>query len=420
MYLINACFRAARSKKNPEKTGVVFYRICSVRSEADGRRFERMVNSDIHASDDTVLDAEKPKILWQLRLLYCVVEHLEDSGKEYTIENVVDDFRKALTWHRSMSKVIAKSKTDFPLRRDIISVGRKFRDDFQYMAPAHLRLDNKDDITVSLDTDPAKDFFAYLSSLSQKMKAESRIAYNKNIRALISSLQRFSGENIPFEKLNENFVSEYAEWLKTADIVDATQAFYLRNLRSVLGKAHEDGLVPPYQDWFDNINTRAKPYVRTTDKKVLDTDLLKKMEDLNLSNYNRIALYRDMFMFGFYCGGMELVDIANLTWDNVKDGYLLFNRRKVGLEKKIFLGEKSLDLINRYRIADSSHLFPLLDDKGNILFHTVQNYVLSGMRVIGKLIGFPKLSFSMNITTYDHMVSNTNVAELLLKQSSPA
>lgn len=123
MYLINACFRAARSKKNPEKAGVVFYRICSVRPGADGRRSERMVNSDIHASDDTVLDAEKPKILWQLRLLYCVVEHLEDSGKEYAIENVVDDFRKALTGHRSMSKVITKSKTDFPLRRDIISVG---------------------------------------------------------------------------------------------------------------------------------------------------------------------------------------------------------------------------------------------------------------------------------------------------------
>lgn len=419
MYQINACFRAARSKKNPEKAGVVFYRIGSGQPEADGRRFERVVNSDIHASDDRVLVAEKPKILGQLRLLYCVVEHLEDSGKEYTIENVVDDFRKALTGHSSMSKVIAKSKTDFPLRRDIISVGRKYRDDFQYIIPAHLRQDNRDDITVSLDTDPAKDFLAYLSSLSQKMKAESRIAYNKNIRALISSLQRFCGENIPFEKLNGNFISEYAEWLKTEDIVDATQAFYLRNLRSILGKVHEDGLIPPYQDWFNNINTNAN-YARTTDKKVLDADLLKKMACLNLSNYNRFALYRDMFMFGFYCGGMELIDIANLTWNNVKDGYLLFNRRKIGLEKKIFLGEKSLALINKYRTAGSRYLFPLLDDNGNILFSTVQNYVLTGMRAIGNLIGFPKLSFSMNITTYDHMVSNTNVAELLLKQSSPA
>lgn len=420
MFLINACFRAARSKKNPEKAGVVFYRICSARPGSDGQRFERVVNSDIHASDDTVLDAEKPKILGQLRLLYCVVERLADSGKEFTIDDVADDFRKALTGHRSMSKVIAKSKTDFPLRRDIISVGRKYRDDFQYVTPAHLRQDSKDDITASLDTDSAKDFLAYLSSLSQKMQAESRIAYNKNIRALISSLQKFSGENIPFEKLNENFVSEYAQWLKTADIVDATQAFYLRNLRSVLGKAHEEGLIQPYQNWFEDINTKAKPYVRTTDKKVLDSELLRKMECLNLSNYNRIALYRDMFMFGFYCGGMELVDIANLTWDNVKDGYLLFNRRKVGLEKKIFLGEKALGLINKYRIVGSSHLFPLLDDKGNILFHTVQNYVLSGMRTIGKLIGFPKLSFSMNITSYNHMVSTTNVAELLLKQSSSA
>lgn len=187
-----------------------------------------------------------------------------------------------------------------------------------------------------------------------------------------------------------------------------------------IGKSLENVLIPPYQNWFEDINTKAKPYVRTTDKKVLDADLLRKMERLNLSNYKRIALYRDMFMFGFYCGGMELVDIANLTWDNVKDAYLLFNRRKIGLEKKIFLGNKSLALINKYRIAGSSHLFPLLDDKGNILFHTVQNYVLSGMWAIGKLIGFPKLSFSMNISSYNYMVSTTNIAELLLKHSSPA
>lgn len=84
------------------------------------------------------------------------------------------------------------------------------------------------------------------------------------------------------------------------------------------------------------------------------------------------------------------------------------------------MGEKALALINKYRTAGSRYLFPLLDNNGNIQFSTVQNYVLSGMRAIGNLIGFPKLSFSMNITTYDHMVSNTNVAELLLKQSSPA
>lgn len=32
-----------------------------------------MVNSDIRALNDTVLDAEKSKILGQLRMLYCVM-----------------------------------------------------------------------------------------------------------------------------------------------------------------------------------------------------------------------------------------------------------------------------------------------------------------------------------------------------------
>ena len=96
-------------------------------------RIERCVNSDIKGADESILQTEKERIISHIRLLYCVIERREEQGKPFTIDDVVNDFRKALSGDESMADVRAKSRIDFPLRRDIISIGREFKGTFQYV-----------------------------------------------------------------------------------------------------------------------------------------------------------------------------------------------------------------------------------------------------------------------------------------------
>lgn len=132
MFLITAQFRPSRSKYNAEKDGVVFYRITGEVSEK-GKRPQRNINSDIHAADASVFNTERAAILSQLRLLFCVIERRKDSGQPFTIDDVTDDFRKALASDESMSAAIARSRTEFPLRNEIVSVGHEFKGDFDYV-----------------------------------------------------------------------------------------------------------------------------------------------------------------------------------------------------------------------------------------------------------------------------------------------
>lgn len=413
MFLIGANFRKARSKKNKEKQGVVYYRITIPKSSGVSPE-ERVVNSSVRGADDAVLDAERDIIVGDLRLLYCVVERLEDAGKGFTIDDVAEGFRKALAGDVSMKNVIAKSKTDFPLRRDIVSVGRRYKNEFRYVGPTSTSESGPVPPTPS-HPDRAAAFTGYLSALLQEPGTGLGPSYRQKINNLRSSLRNFSGgDSIGFEKIDGRFVADYASWLKSTGIAETTRAFYLAILRTVFGRAYADGLIPQYHDWFKGMNMKSSRAAGNSDKQVPDRELLLKIKHLSLADDCRLSLYRDMFMFGFYCGGMELVDIANLTWQNVSGENLVYRRRLVGVEKKVRLGRQAMELINSHKSEGSSRLFPLLDENGNKLFVTERNYVASGMKEIGKMAGFPQLTFCMNIDAYNRLLSTVNIAELLL------
>lgn len=400
MFLISACFRPARSKGRSDKPGVVFYRIAQ--SGAGESRIERSVNSDIHGLDESVFQSERETIIRQIRMLYCIIERREDSGESFGIDDVIDDFRKALVGDGSMAEIIERSRTDFPFRKDMVTIGREFRDCFTYVYPVK-------------SNGTSGGLFDYISTLAQSLRNEQRSSQSKSFVSLISSLRNFTeAGDVDFSNINADFVYKYSEWLKQKGIADSSLSFYLRTLRTVLNKAHKDNLIDVSPCWFENVDTRI--YKSTdSEEKALDRDVLLKIEKLDLAANESLALARDMFMFGFYCGGMELIDISNLTADNIRDGNLVYNRRLKGHEKSVVLGDQAMKIIKRYSSEGQKYLFPLLEGSETITFGAVSNYIRRYLSEIGKMVGYPKLTFSMNISTYKSLTSGVNLSEILLK-----
>lgn len=403
MFSITVSFRSSRSRGDKGKPGIVFFRIA--RHGLREARIERCVNSDIKGADEGVLQTERERIISQIRLLYCVIERREGQGEPFTIDDVVNDFRKALLGEESMADVIAKSRTNFPLRRDIISIGREFKGAFQYEFPTPAK-ENGDDLS------------AYILSLTQSLRNDRRNSLAHSFASLLSSLREFvKTDEIKFADIDAGFVRDYAGWLKQTGITESTQSFYLRTLRTILNKAQKDGLVEVSPEWFMEVNTRIYKPSEIRDTK-LSRDVLLKIENLDLPSNGPLALVRDMFMFGFYCEGMELVDIANLTTENIKDGLMVYRRRQKGVKKVVVLGREAKKIIKRYISPGQHYLFPLLGTSDHIMFSSVSNYVRQYLKTIGEKVGFPQLTFSMNIGAYKSLMSSVNVSELLLKHTT--
>lgn len=400
MFLISVCFRASRSKEKSDKPGVVFYRITQY--GLDEARIERSVNSDIHGSDMSVFQTNRAKIIGHIRLLYCIIERKKDCSEPFGIDDVIDDFRRALAGDNSMTEIIKMSRTEFPIRRDMVSIGREFRDCFKYLFSVR-----KNDKCAGL--------FDYIFNLAQSLKNKRRCSQAKSFISLMSSLQRFTkADEIGFSNITAEFVHEYYEWLKRKDIANSSQSFYLRTLRTVLNKAHKDELLDVAPNWFAKVDTRI--YKSTeSEGKSLDRDVLLTIENLDLTANDSLALARDMFMFGFYCEGMELIDISNLTIDNIREGHLVYRRRQKGLEKSVVLGNQAKKIISRYIRDGQKYLFPLLEGSEAITFGSVSNYIRRYLSEIGNMAGYPKLTFSMNISTYKSFASGVSISEILLK-----
>lgn len=399
MYLISVCFRKSRTKNDSDKPGVIFYRIA--RHGQNEPRIERCVNSDIHGTDESIMQTQRDRIIAQIRLLYCVIEKYEEQSSTFGMDDIVNEFRMALDNDSASADVIAKSRTVFPLRRDLVSIGREFKDSFQY-------------VFSNRTQGNGENLLDYVFNLTQNLKKVHRNSQANSFISLQSSLRDFAQtDEIKFSEIDATFICDYAEWLKKRGIVESTQSFYLRTLRSVLNKAQKDGLIEISPD-FKDVNTRIyKP--TDSNSNTVNREVLLKIENLDLSSNESLALIRDMFMFGFYCEGMELVDIANLTYENIRNNFLVYRRRLKGQEKVVVLGEQAKRIIKRYCRAGQHYLFPLLDEASSIMFSSVSNYVRQYLKTIGQDIGFPKLTFSMNISAYKALISSISISELLLK-----
>ena len=72
----------------------------------------------------------------------------------------------------------------------------------------------------------------------------------------------------------------------------------------------------------------------------------------------------DIFLFSFYTRGMAFVDIASLKWEQVKNGYLIYRRRKTG-QQIVILWEPCMQQIAE-RYSDNipnRYIFPIIKGK---------------------------------------------------------
>lgn len=400
LFTISTQFKNSREKEDGGD-GVVRITVMSNRRDNADFRIRREMNLDIHGADKSVISEYKDEIIEKMRLLYCVIERLADRGKDFSLDDIFKDFRLALAGDAAFAEIIAKTGNVFPLRADLVSIGREFRGCFQYVYP-----------TKDVNPDSLSDYIDSQISILKNERKSSRLHSYDATHARLKEFTKL--DNIPFRVINRNFIEDFAEWLKNGNITESTQSFYLRTLRSILNHAREEHILKGEDNWFQRVDTRIL-FDKTTGNAAhsLGRETLKKIRQLDLSDDAETALTRDMFMFAFYCHGMELVDIAHLTPKNVRGDILLYRRRKEGKEVIVQLDPDALKILRQYESSGSRYLFPFLYDDGRFTFESMRNRMHIAIKEVGKAVGFPRLSFSMNITAYKNFLSQCHISDQL-------
>ncbi|MBC6991679.1 site-specific integrase [Hymenobacter sp. BT491] len=258
---------------------------------------------------------------------------------------------------------------------------------------------------------------AYCDELSQTMKANGQLGNASVYRDLRNQLAKFIAEEYPqvggdisFDKVSVRFCNEWENALRVTGAEETTLSNRFRTLRAVLNKAIAVGLAkaehyPFARTVAEKHKFQVGKFNVTTTKRAISREELRKVEVLKPVT-DRQQLAKDVFLFSFYCGGMNFGDLAQLRWRDLSGeasdtGYpdrLHYERQKTGGKFSLRIMEPAGAIVAAYRpfthSMPDSYVFPVLDHAKHITqaqiknrVHKVLGQVNKDLKTLGQLAG---------------------------------
>jgi len=174
-----------------------------------------------------------------------------------------------------------------------------------------------------------------------------------------------------------------------------SRAVYLRQLRAIINKAIKLELYDEENYPFKNISIKTQK----TRKRAVNKDVIKLVEELDVSMESNLQLYKDLFMFSFYNRGMNFVDMAYLKVSNIENDRIEYTRQKTGQQFSIKITDKAKEIINRYNDLKEkdSYIFPIIYRKGKeyLDYRNAMRLMIKKLKKISEL-----LNLDVPLTTY--------------------
>ncbi len=235
----------------------------------------------------------------------------------------------------------------------------------------------------------------------QRLTEEGRLGYMLSTQQVYNSLIRFNKHlNIYFSDIDVIWLKRYETWLRSEQLAENTIGIRFRTLRTIYNLAIEVNIVKA--EYYPFKAFKVSKLHQTTAKRAINKDEIFKVINYDVTSccfYKRMAV--DLFTFSYLMGGINFVDIAFLTKENLNDSRLIYVRRKTKKLIKLPLQEKAIHIIQNYHSESRKYLFPILFDshktdmQKRYRVHDVIADINKHLKDIGKELGIP-----IDLTTY--------------------
>lgn len=175
--------------------------------------------------------------------------------------------------------------------------------------------------------------------------------------------------NVRFESITKLWIDGFYSSLTGLSV--NSRGMHLRNLRNVINYALDENYTTNYP--FRNYRIPSEE----TAMRVLPIEKMRQLRTLQLSAYD--SEYRDIFLLLFYLVGINMVDLASLTKDNIVDGRLEYRRAKTGKFYSIKIEVEAQEILDRYK--GKKHLLRQFDRYDN--YRDYMAHLNAALRKIG-------------------------------------
>lgn len=257
--------------------------------------------------------------------------------------------------------------------------------------------------------------YQYFDKVIDRLIQAGQIKTSEVYKDTKRNLTYFTGsKDIHFSDIDVSFLNQFEEYLKAKGKGSNTIFIYLRTLRAILNKAIKEDFCADKYYPFKKFSLGKYARIKT-EKRAISKDDINKIIALQPKTANN-TLARNIFLFSYYCRGMNFTDIAFLKWKDIVDNRLIYTRRKTNEKFNIQLLEPAVKILDFYKSIGQSkndYVFPLLstDHKTpQTIFNRkvkMLREINKNLKAVGKLAGIKS-----ELTTY---VARHSYATILKK-----
>ena len=292
-----------------------------------------------------------------------------------------------------INKIILKTRLDFQQ-----SILEKQANDEEFTASSLIHEQKEEIRAVTVDE--------FYTQLIQELKEKGQIGTSYAYLNSYDTLKNFNKKkklNYTFSHIDVAFCKKFEDWMRRKGNKDTTISYQFRTLRAAFNRAIIAKVVSRTKNPFSefklshlNTKTMKRALSKADIMKIMDADCSKQTEQRQLAH--------DIFCFSYLCGGISLVDIANLTPLNIIDGRLIYQRQKTHGSINLLLPDKAMQIIAKYHRYQrfANYFFPILHCRRHITPMQKHNRVRKMCRDINlelKALA-EELGITANITTY--------------------
>ncbi|MBD2752607.1 site-specific integrase [Spirosoma validum] len=238
-----------------------------------------------------------------------------------------------------------------------------------------------------------------IEQLQQAKQVGNANIYNDTRRALSRFLR---DKDCPLATINVTFLNRFETYLRSEGCKDTTLSVYFRTLRAAINRAISEKLLPIDLYPFSRHTAQRDKFSLakfdlSTRKRAITKDDIRSIEAVEIDT-SRLLLAKHLFLFSYYGGGINYVDMAQLKWQNVQGGRLQYVRQKTGGLFNLKLSEPVKAILDYYRpftfTDPDSYVFGILNPEKHQTpvqitnrLHKIKGQVNQDLKLIGKQAG---------------------------------
>jgi integrase/recombinase XerD len=246
--------------------------------------------------------------------------------------------------------------------------------------------------------------FDYFENIIKRLINKGQIKTAEVYKDTQKNLKYYTSKKIRFSDIDVQFLSGFEEHLIVKGKGGNTIYIYLRTLRALINKAIKEDVCSEKYYAFKKFSLSKYSKIKTA-KRALSKEEIGQIIHLNTNDFPHLADAKNIFLFSFYCRGMNFIDIAFLKWTNIRKDRLVYTRSKTKELFSLQLLPPAQDILNYYKdqILENkeSYVFPLIKET-HITPTMIYNRKLKmlrkineGLKEIAEIVGIKSV-----LTTY--------------------